>query len=82
MTRARGIGFRILAHYIFWGNRRRSDIPMTTPGSGEIISGHQKIPMMTPVMEEALIGPEKIHLVTPVVQETPGGSEQIPMRYL
>lgn len=66
---AMGIGFRTLAHYIFGGNRRRSDIPMATPVSEEIISGHQKIPMTTPVMEELLTEPEKIHMATPVVQD-------------
>lgn len=75
---AMGIGFRTLAHYIFGGNRRRSDIPMATPVSEEIISGHQKIPMTTPVMEELLTEPEKIHMATPVVQEALKGPEQIP----
>jgi len=29
-----GLGFRILANYIFGGNKKRSEIPMTAPVSG------------------------------------------------
>jgi SOUL heme-binding protein len=39
--RAISEGFSILAHYIFGGNRKRSKISMTSPVSGENISGSE-----------------------------------------
>ncbi len=36
------IGFRILANYIFGGNKKRKSIPMTTPVSEERIKGSRE----------------------------------------
>lgn len=49
-----GKGFSILANYIFGGNKKRSQISMTAPVSGENISISEKIPMTAPVTEEAV----------------------------
>jgi hypothetical protein len=67
--RAMGIGFSILAGYIFGGNKKKSKLPMTTPVSGETVSGSEKIPMTIPVTEEE-VGSEKIPMTTPVTEET------------
>ena len=42
---ALGMGFSILANYIFGGNKKKSKIPMTTPVAGVNVSGSEKIPM-------------------------------------
>jgi hypothetical protein len=62
-----GIGFSILANYIFGGNKKRSSIPMTTPVSEEKISGSQKIPMAAPVTQE--VPSERIAMAVPVTEE-------------
>ena len=66
-----GLGFRILANYIFGGNKKRSNIPMTAPVSGENISVSEKIPMTIPVTEEA-VHSEKIEMTAPVTEEDSG----------
>ncbi len=66
-----GIGFRILANYIFGGNKKRSNIPMTAPVSGENVSVSEKIPMTAPVTEEA-VESEKIEMTVPVTEEDTG----------
>ncbi|MFB2623587.1 SOUL family heme-binding protein [Methanothermobacter marburgensis] len=45
-------GFSILADYIFGNNRRREEIPMTTPVTGVRLG--EEIPMATPVTEEKI----------------------------
>lgn len=45
-------GFSILADYIFGNNRRREEIPMTSPVTGVRLG--EKIPMAAPVTEEKL----------------------------
>ena len=72
------IGFRILANYIFGGNKIRKSIPMTTPVSEEKIKGSEKIPMASPVTQEA-VKSEKIAMASPVTQETSKDSEKISM---
>jgi hypothetical protein len=62
-----GIGFSILANYIFGGNKKRSSIPMTTPVSEEKISGSEKIPMAAPVTQE--VPSERIAMTAPVTEE-------------
>jgi hypothetical protein len=64
-----GIGFSILANYIFGGNKKRSSIPMTTPVSEEKIPGSEKIPMASPVTQEPLTS-EKIAMTAPVTEES------------
>ena len=73
-----GIGFRILANYIFGGNKKRKSIPMTTPVSEEKIKGSEKIPMAAPVTQEA-VKSEKISMAAPVTQESSEDSEKISM---
>ncbi len=73
-----GVGFSILAHYIFGGNKKRSSIPMTTPVTDETISS-EKIAMTAPVTEEAVEKPEKIPMAAPVIQEEVAESEKIAM---
>ena len=73
-----GIGFRILANYIFGGNKKRKSIPMTTPVSEEKIKGSEKIPMAAPVTQEA-VKSEKISMAAPVTQESSEDSEKINM---
>ncbi|MCR4400399.1 MAG: heme-binding protein [Syntrophomonadaceae bacterium] len=70
-----GAGFRILAHYIFGGNRRRSSIPMTAPVSEELVSGPERIAMIAPVLEETLGLPQHIHMTTPVTREVVAGTD-------
>jgi hypothetical protein len=70
--KAIGMGFSILAHYIFGGNRKRSKIPMTAPVSGENISSSEKIPMTAPVTEETLDESEEIEMTAPVTEEETG----------
>ena len=65
------IGFRILANYIFGGNKKRSNIPMTAPVSGENVSVSEKIPMTAPVTEE-VVESEKIEMTAPVTEEDTG----------
>ena len=72
------IGFRILANYIFGGNKIRKSIPMTTPVSEEKIKGSEKIPMASPVTQEA-VKSEKITMASPVTQESSQDSEKISM---
>jgi hypothetical protein len=67
------IGFRILANYIFGGNKKRKSIPMTTPVSEEKIKGSEKIPMASPVTQESSQDSEKISMTAPVSEETYGG---------
>jgi hypothetical protein len=64
-----GIGFSILAKYIFGGNKKRSSIPMTTPVSEEKIEGSEKIPMAAPVTQESSNESEKIEMTVPVTEE-------------
>jgi hypothetical protein len=64
---ALGIGFSILANYIFGGNKNRSSIPMTTPVSEEKIPGSEKIPMAAPVTQE--VSSERIPMTVPVTEE-------------
>jgi hypothetical protein len=71
-------GFEILAHYIFGGNKKRQQIPMTAPVSEESVSSSEKIPMIAPVTSE------KIPMTAPVTSEkipmtAPVTSEKIPM---
>ena len=73
-----GLGFRILANYIFGGNRKRSNIPMTAPVSGENISVSEKIPMTIPVTEET-VHSEKIEMTAPVSEEVVDEPEKIEM---
>lgn len=73
-----GIGFGILATYIFAGNKKRKSIPMTTPVSEEKIKGSEKIPMAAPVTQEA-VKSEKIPMAAPVTQESSEDSEKISM---
>jgi hypothetical protein len=89
------IGFSILAHYIFGGNKKKSSIPMTTPVTDETLSSEkiamtapviqeevgksEKIAMTAPVTEEAVEKPEKIPMAAPVIQEEVGKSEKIAM---
>jgi hypothetical protein len=69
-------GFRILAHYIFGGNKKRSSIEMTTPVEEEKKSS-EKIPMTAPVTEETLNKSEKIRMTTPVTEEKTGNLHRI-----
>ncbi len=62
-----GIGFSILANYIFGGNKKRSSIPMTTPVSEEPISDSERIPMAAPVTQE--VPSERIAMTVPVTEE-------------
>jgi hypothetical protein len=62
-----GLGFSLLANYIFGGNKKRSSIPMTTPVSEEKISGSEKIPMAAPVTQE--VSSERISMTAPVTAE-------------
>jgi hypothetical protein len=62
-----GIGFSILANYIFGGNKKRSSIPMTTPVSEEKIPESEKIPMAAPVTQE--VPSERIAMAVPVTEE-------------
>ncbi|MEN6328754.1 MAG: heme-binding protein [Methanobacteriaceae archaeon] len=62
-----GIGFSILANYIFGGNKKRSSIPMTSPVSEEKIPGSEKIPMAAPVTQE--VPSERIAMTVPVTEE-------------
>jgi hypothetical protein len=71
-----GIGFEILANYIFGGNKKRKSIPMTTPVSEEKIKGSEKIPMAAPVTQEA-VKSEKIPMAAPITQESSEDSEKI-----
>ena len=73
---AMGMGFSILANYIFGGNRKRSSIEMTAPVSEEKIDS-EKIPMTTPVTEESLKESEKIKMITPVTEEKTGNIHRI-----
>ncbi len=73
-----GIGFSILAGYIFGGNKKRKTIPMTTPVSEEKIEGSERIPMAAPVTQES-VKSEKIPMAAPVTQEPLEESEKIDM---
>jgi hypothetical protein len=73
-----GIGFEILANYIFGGNKKRKSIPMTTPVSEEKIKGPEKIPMAAPVTQEA-VKSEKIPMAAPITQKSSEDSEKISM---
>ena len=66
------IGFRILANYIFGGNKKKKSIPMTTPVSEEKIKGSEKIPMAAPVTQESSMDSEKISMTAPVSEEKMG----------
>jgi hypothetical protein len=76
---ALGMGFSILANYIFGGNKKKSKIPMTTPVAGVNVSGSEKIAMTVPVTEESVSGSEKIAMTVPVTEESVSGSEKIAM---
>lgn len=69
--KAIGMGFSILADYIFGANKKRSKISMTAPVSGENLSEPEKIPMTAPVTEERVEG-EKIEMTAPVTEEKSG----------
>jgi hypothetical protein len=69
---ALGMGFSILANYIFGGNKKKSKIPMTTPVAGVNVSGSEKIAMTVPVTEEPVSGSEKIAMTVPVTEEKAG----------
>ncbi len=71
-----GIGFSILANYIFGGNKKQKSIPMTSPVSEEKIEGSEKIPMAAPVTQEPLNGSEKITMTVPVIEESAGENIQ------
>ena len=71
---AMNMGFSILAHYIFGGNKKRSSIEMTTPVTEE---NSEKIPMTAPVTEETLNKSEKIRMTTPVIEENTGNLHRI-----
>lgn len=73
---AMGIGFRILANYIFGGNKKRSSIDMTTSVSGERVES-ERISMTTPVTEESLKESENIKMTTPVTEEKTGNIHRI-----
>lgn len=77
--KAIGMGFSILANYIFGGNRKRSKISMTSPVSGENLSESEKIAMTAPVTEESVEGSEKISMTAPVTEESVDASENIAM---
>ncbi|WP_321421292.1 heme-binding protein [uncultured Methanobacterium sp.] len=76
--KAIGMGFSILANYIFGGNRKKSKISMTAPVSGENLSESEKIAMTVPVTEES-VDSEKIPMAAPVTEESVDESEKIPM---
>jgi SOUL heme-binding protein len=67
-----GMGFRILANYIFGGNKKKSRISMTAPVSGENLSESERIPMTIPVTEEDVEGSENIPMAAPVTEENAG----------
>ncbi len=73
---AMSIGFRILAHYIFGGNRKSSSIEMTVPVEEEKKES-EKIPMTAPVTEESFKKSEKIKMTTPVIEEETGNIHRI-----
>lgn len=76
--KAIGMGFSILANYIFGGNRKKSKISMTAPVSGENLSESEKIAMTVPVTEES-VDSEKIPMAAPVTEESVDESEKIAM---
>ena len=73
---AMNMGFRVLAHYIFGGNNKRSSIEMTAPVEEEKMRS-EKIPMTAPVTEESLKESEKIKMTTPVTEEKTGSTHRI-----
>lgn len=77
--KAIGMGFSILANYIFGANKKRSKISMAAPVSGENLSESEKIPMTVPVTEESVKGSEKIPMAAPVTEESIDSSEKIAM---
>jgi hypothetical protein len=73
---AMNMGFRVLAHYIFGGNKKRSSIKMTAPVEEEKRKS-EKIPMTAPVTEESLKESENIKMTTPVTEEKTGNIHRI-----
>jgi hypothetical protein len=74
-----GMGFSILANYIFGANKKRRKISMTAPVSGENLSESEKKPMTVPVTDESVEGSEKIPMAAPVTEESVDSSEKIAM---
>lgn len=73
---AMGMGFSVLANYIFGGNKKRSSIEMTAPVEEEKRKS-EKIPMTAPVTEESLKESERIKMTTPVTEEETGNIHRI-----
>ncbi|MTK63174.1 MAG: heme-binding protein [Methanobacterium sp.] len=73
---AMNMGFRVLANYIFGGNKKRSSIEMTAPVEEEKRKS-EKIPITAPVTEESLKESEKIKMTTPVTEEKTGNIHRI-----
>lgn len=73
---AMNMGFRVLANYIFGGNKKHSSIEMTAPVEDENRKS-EKIPMTAPVTEESLKESEKIKMTTPVTEEKTGNIHRI-----
>jgi hypothetical protein len=60
---AAGKGFRLLAGYIFGGNRRRQGIPMTAPVT--MARAGEKIPMTAPVAQTPTTGGWIVRFIMP-----------------
>lgn len=76
IDQALGIGFSILANYIFGANRKCSSIEMTAPVAEEKAVS-ERSSMTAPVTEESLKESEKIKMTTPVEEEKTGNINRI-----